>query len=173
MSYLKSLGLQNFLLLTLTVLVCAVTGLNHYATRQSTEYFRDASTYEAQRLANIQVTHVAQVEASKSSYIAAVQTQRLQVAEAGLQEARDTAICFYQQAQQTGEALNIVGGYCVQLENLLKANKITPPARPTLGQPKPGCPAPAAPKQPVGKPTNGPDRTTNLGNGLHNPASSS
>jgi hypothetical protein len=168
MSYLKSLGPQNALLLTLTVLVCAVTGLNSYVTRQSTAYFFDASTYEAQRLANIQVTHVAQVEASKSSYIAAVQTQRLQVVEGERDEARETAICFYQQAQQTGEALNIVGAYCVKLENLLKANKIAAPPRPSLGggETKPGSTAPAAPK-PAG------DRTTNLDSGLHNPASSS
>ena len=169
MSYLKSLGLQNALLLTLTVLVCAVTGLNSYVTRQSTAYFLDASTYEAQRLANIQVTHVAQVEASKSSYIAAVQTQRLQVVEGERDEARETAICFYQQAQQTGEALNIVGAYCVQARKSVEGqqDRLATTAVAGRRETKPGCTAPAAPKQPVG------DRPTNLGSGLHNPASSS
>jgi len=136
MNFLSRLNLttQGLSLILVAALCLASTSLNHYTTLSSTDYFRNASSYEALRLADIHTTQLAQSEASKSSYVAAMQTQRLGVVETERDEAREVAIDFYQGVQELNQCLELQDRYIGVLTKTLIDAGITVPNLPVADE---------------------------------------
>jgi hypothetical protein len=89
--------LQSVVLVVLVAVVAAVTGLNHWTTEQSTNYFTEVSAIEAREMERAIATGDAQVMANHALYIARMEADRGVKFERERDEARQFALGLYQQ----------------------------------------------------------------------------
>jgi len=117
-------GVHNLILLILVLVVCAVTGLNHYTTQQSTEYFIEVSKQETRELVRTAATKNAQELAGKAFALALLEGGRSVIFEQERNNARKVAMQYMNLCKQFADTIQSQTAQILEMEELLKKHNI-------------------------------------------------